>query len=354
MKEQQTEKHSRVIWYDLLKIAAVCAVMILHIASYRKNITDIHTFLWAGKNFFNGFSRWGVGVFVMISGALFLSRDIPLKKLYGKYILRIALSFIFWSFLYSLVFNLIEKHSVKAFISGFIQGHNHLWFLYMIAGLYMIVPFLRKIVLNEKLTLYFLLLSFVFAFVIPETVTLLKIFSPEYSEVVQGIINRAHIHFVLGFSFYFVLGYYLSTANLSNKLETLLLVFGMLGLFITVFGNYAISFFQNKSGEYIFGNNTVNVALQVSGVFVLFKKLFGKASLSERKEKIIVSLSKYSFGAYLVHYGIITVINKLFRFNADTFNPLLSVPLVFMIVCVSSFAVSAVLNHSPFVKKYLV
>ena len=76
-----SDTRPRIPYLDLLRIAAICVVMILHIAYRGKNETDVRTLLWTGKNFFNGFSRWGVGVLVMVSGALFLDRDIPLKKI---------------------------------------------------------------------------------------------------------------------------------------------------------------------------------------------------------------------------------------------------------------------------------
>ena len=50
----------------------------------------------------------------------------------------------------------------------------------MIVGLYMIIPFLKKIVASEFLTKYFLVLSLIFAFVIPETVNIVMLISEKY------------------------------------------------------------------------------------------------------------------------------------------------------------------------------
>ncbi len=352
-KEKVAGKNSRILYLDLLRIAAVCAVIIIHIACRNKNSTDVHTIGWMGKNFFNGFSRWGVGVFVMISGALFLGRDVPVRKIWKKHILRIALSFMAWSFVYSFVFNIRERNMVS-FLKDFAAGHYHLWFLLMIIGMYAIVPLLRKITADEKLTVYFLALSFTAAFAVPEAVSLIRHVSPGLADVAQKIIDRARFHYPLGLTFYFVLGHYLSRKELSGRAERILLILGLAGFIITICGNYAVSLRKNASAEYIFGDNTVNVALQAVGVFVLFKKCFGGLHPGEKAEKIIRALSGYTFGVYLVHVLMITAAERLLHLHADSLNPFLSIPLAFLLVCAASFLVSAVLNRIPVVKKYFV
>lgn len=153
------------------------------------------TYEWNMMNFYDSISRWGVPILVMISGSLFLSRDISLERLYKKNILKLVIVFIIWSLCYSSIFNIIVSYSLKNFISAFIKGHYHLWFLYMIIGLYMITPFLRKIIEDERMTRYFLLLAFVFSVIIPEITSVINVFSEEYGEWVERVVNQAHIKF---------------------------------------------------------------------------------------------------------------------------------------------------------------
>ena len=51
MPRTRENRNGRIAYLDLLRVASICFVMILHIAARRKNNTDIHSFLWAGKNF---------------------------------------------------------------------------------------------------------------------------------------------------------------------------------------------------------------------------------------------------------------------------------------------------------------
>ena len=139
-----------------------------------------------------------------------------------------AIIFLFWSLVYSVLFELIPGHGLKAFFSQFIQGHYHLWVLFMISGMYMITPFLRKIVQDKKLTVYFLILAFIFAVVIENAIYLLGVFSAEAYALSQIVINNAHFHFVLGYPVYFVLGYYFNTYEISKKAERWIYILGII------------------------------------------------------------------------------------------------------------------------------
>ena len=235
MPKTRKNRNSRIAYLDFLRIASICFVMIMHIAAPGKNNTDIHSFLWAGKNFFNGSSRWVNNTLVMVSGSLFLSKDIPLITLYKKHILRIVRVFIMWSFAYAFIFDILGKRDIQKFVYDFAKGHFHMWFLYMIVGLYMIVPFFRKIVQDKALTAYFLVLSFIFAYIIPEAILLVRLASPDFANKLQTIINQMNFNFGLGMSFFFVLGYYLSHTELTKKYENLCLILGLFGFLITIF-----------------------------------------------------------------------------------------------------------------------
>lgn len=92
----------RVVYFDYLRVFATFAVMILHISAQNWYTTDVNGFEWQVFNFYDSIVRWGVPIFVMISGSLFLDREIPLRKMYSKYIFRMAISFFVWSVIYAI------------------------------------------------------------------------------------------------------------------------------------------------------------------------------------------------------------------------------------------------------------
>ena len=335
---------TRCHYFDFLRVAGAFAVMALHVAASKWGTTDIHTFEWEAMNFYDSIVRWAVPVFVMISGALFLSRDIPVRKIYGKYIFRIFTAFVVWSFVY-VCLNCVDMGILGV---DFIEGRFlHMWFLFMIAGLYMIVPFAKKIAESESLTKYFLALAFLFAFVLPQSVEIISLFSKDYGEIAGTIADHFHLHFVAGFTGYFLLGYVLNNAQISRRAERLIYFAGIIGFAATVFMSLRASLFIGKPSGF-YNDHTVNVMFESISVFVFFKSKFNRPS------RIIQTLSQYSFGAYLVHVAVIgLIINKL-GLNTLTFNPLLSIPVISVIVFVISFAISAALNQIPFISKYIV
>lgn len=167
----------RIIYYDFLRIIAMTAVIALHVSANNWSSVDVHTLQWNAFNFYEGIVRWGVPVFTMISGALFLDnrKELNVKTLYSKNILRLVIAFLFWSTIYAIVANSISSMSTARFISRVIQGNYHMWFIYMIVGLYILTPFLRKITENKKVTGYFLIVTFMFTFFIPAAFEILKV-----------------------------------------------------------------------------------------------------------------------------------------------------------------------------------
>lgn len=88
-------KKQRIIYFDVLRIAATLGVMLLHISSQNWSVTNVTSFQWQTFNFFDSIVRWTVPIFVMISGALFLDRDISIGKIFKNNIFRIITAFLF-------------------------------------------------------------------------------------------------------------------------------------------------------------------------------------------------------------------------------------------------------------------
>ena len=77
---------THIAYFDVLRVIAILAVIVLHVAVKPFGNTDVFSFTWEMANMWEGLVRWGVPVFVMISGALFLdpTREISFHKLYSK------------------------------------------------------------------------------------------------------------------------------------------------------------------------------------------------------------------------------------------------------------------------------
>lgn len=135
----------RVIYFDILRIVAIFFVVFVHLAAQHWADVDVSSRAWFAFNLYCTTGKWSVPIFVMISGALFLGRDVSISSILKKNVARIATVFLFWSGCYALI-DLVFRHApLSVVLSQFITGHYHLWFLYMIVGLYLLIPLLRPI-----------------------------------------------------------------------------------------------------------------------------------------------------------------------------------------------------------------
>ena len=337
----------RINFLDYLRVFAIFFVIMMHVSAqnwYREDI-DVNSFAWQTFNFYDCISRWSVPVFVMISGVLFLNKDIIISQIYRKNILRLVISFLVWSTFYCF----LENRSLS--LKNILNGKYHMWFIFMIIGLYMLSPIIREIVKNKKVMKYFLLLAFVFTFFIPFVNQIIHDFFKETGtiSIINEKIQKMSMNLVLGYTGYFILGYYLNLVNLTKRKSVIIYLGGILGFLLTIVLQVILVLkTQYRSGSY-YGYLTLNVLLSAVAIFVLFKNLY----VFQKDSIIIQKLSKYSFGVYLVHVFILDLLENI-GLNTMTFNPILSVPLITVLVYSLSVCVVTALHYIPILKKYVV
>ena len=138
---------------DSARWLAALAVVLLHCAALAVSSPEAYgSYAWLAANAYDSAVRWCVPVFVMVSGALLLSpqKSEPLGRYYGKRLARVLLPLVFWTAFYmawSALLNRLDHNPVEtgAWLARLAEGnpYYHLWYLYMIAGLYLFAPFVR-------------------------------------------------------------------------------------------------------------------------------------------------------------------------------------------------------------------
>ena len=121
----------------------------------------------------------------MISGALFLNRDLSYKIIFNKYIKNILVHLILWSIIYALINKNIPTKNIKMKLFEIIKGHYHLWYFICNYWNYATVPFLREISKNEYLLKYFLFLYLIISIIIPNYIYLLSYYSKFLYELLK-------------------------------------------------------------------------------------------------------------------------------------------------------------------------
>ncbi len=342
----------RTVYLDYLRVAGIFAVIILHLAAQNWACTDVNQFTWQVFNFFDSIVRWCVPIFVMISGALFLGREIPIKTLYSKYVLRMVTSFVVWSTVYAAAF---PRKSLKDTLKVLIRGHFHMWFILMTIGLYICIPLIKSIAESQDRIKYYLFLAFIFAFAVPEISTLTGDFAGK--QIIWGVslimkdIKKMKIHIVLGYSSYFILGYYLNNIELSKKQRSIIYLAGVIGFALTIGLDAVVALKTQKPCLNYYSEFSIPVLLESVCVFTWFKYRNFRAT---KRYPFIVRLSKYSFGAYLVHILVLRCLQNRLGLNTLSFHPVLAIVCLGILIFVISYVISGILNHIPVIRKYAV
>ena len=317
-----------------------------------KDIGSIN--FWVG-NILDSLSRIGVPLFLMISGALMLDKNYKCstQKLI-KHIKKMIIFFIFWSEIYCIVSNIIistvinhQPFNKVDFIVHFIQGHYHLWFIYLIIGLYLIVPLLRLWVKNEnkKSIEYFLILSIIFTYIIQPIINIGMNFSDIFKTIYTIIENQLCLKYIGGYTSYFILGYYIHNYDIKHKRTVYIL--GIFGLIITIFGTYIISNSTQKAIQ-MYDNLSLNVLLQSTAIFLFIRTKF--INDKNHQNIFIDTISKNSLGIYAMHVLIINLTYTILQ-KIGLESAIINIPIVFIASFTLSFLVTYILSKIPILKK---
>lgn len=148
---------------DLLRILGSFAVVTVHVSAGAVPEVDRSSLSWWVANFANGGSRWGNAVIMMVGGAILLGRaseHAPLQFALGRFA-RLLPAVLFWSAFFVLFRAWGEGlPSAWAIAVELLRGapYYHLWFLYMMLGMYLAIPLLRPILNSPNRDLHYYLL----------------------------------------------------------------------------------------------------------------------------------------------------------------------------------------------------
>lgn len=137
--------------YDAIRLFAVVAIVVLHSAANGVNRLPLGSADWWLANLLDSAARAGVPLFLMLTGALLLNRPPePFRQFYRRRWQRLGVPLLCWSAFYLLWSALKAKvkqqpYTITDAINALIAGtpYFHLWFIFMLAGIYLLLPALR-------------------------------------------------------------------------------------------------------------------------------------------------------------------------------------------------------------------
>jgi surface polysaccharide O-acyltransferase-like enzyme len=334
-------------WINSLRVLAMFMVVIIHTSSPlimgygRVPVSD-----WFWGDFYNGLARFGVPVFVMITGALLLHRDYELGDFLKKRLGRIITPFLFWSLVYvayawyneDITFTPDIWADTKIVLHQLKYGsYYHLWYVYMLIGLYFVIPVLSKFVRNasEKEIVYFLL---VWLAVMLLAQPYLSRFNPQID-----------LHYFAGYIGYLVLGHYLAFKEFPARSARIWsgLIF-LLTLTIIVAGTYYMCQYTKAFSTLLYEPLSPAIVLLSSSVFLFAR--FTAVKLPPALKKARDFISAYTFGIYLSHALLLDIIgdpDNHLNINWQLCNPAISIPVTAIVCYILSLLLVYLISKIP-------
>ena len=328
----------RVIWLDWMRVAACLMVMVVHATepfylggdgSLILTRTDA---FWA--SFFDSLVRACVPLFIIASSYLQFPLHYSSEEFFRRRAVRILVPFVLWTVVYALVWG-SPVQNFKDLLLNFNYAAGHLWFVYMLVGVYLLMPLLSpwaERVGRTELRIYLGL--WLFTTVIP----LLRdwVFgAPPVVYGVSGLPRQALFplwgeaswnaygvfYYLSGFVGYLLLGLYvrkfLGTWSWRKTLAVALPCFA--AGFALSFGGFLRRVWLSSGGEFPVGglvekavwwettwcNDTLGVALMAIAWVLLFRKIQASGGFYRR---ITLPLSRAGYGMYLSHLLVLVPI----------------------------------------------
>jgi surface polysaccharide O-acyltransferase-like enzyme len=350
---KSTLKNKRIEYFDWLRILGSFSVVIIHVSCEKWLSSQIISPEWKISNFYDSIARFGVPIFFMISGTIFLEKDISFGIILNKYIKSIYIKLLFWSFFYSLREKIIHGGNYEETFFKFLKGHFHLWYLFRICGLYLITPFLKPISKNEKLFKIFLVLHILFCLLFPNLIAILFYISKDYYNALNEMISKFGINSFLHINqMYYIFGFYLNRYSIKPLFRIIIYILGISGTIFTIQMTYYISL-KKKIKMHFYNDFYFNIFFASIGIFIFFKYNFNNLKYKKSIKKFIKKLGSLTLGIYIIHPFVIEELDIRFKINTSSYKPLYSIPINSFITFLISLILAYIIKKIPFINQYV-
>lgn len=331
----------RYVWMDVARVIAIVLVILTH-ANERAGSPCLEY-----KSIIYSIDRLGVPIFLMLSGGLMIPKcaDCSVSDFYKKYKSRI-IQFVLLLFFYALITNFVkilwvddktlvqtlkDFHKANGITSSSVGAAIQLWYMHVIIGFYIFLPFLSKLLSTLTTRSLFLLAGLC-------SLPLLHMnFFTKSTGAIAG-----------GYLAYFVAGY-LIINRLSFKWRKTAIAICALVVVCSVLWAFLVDMrkdtFQNWIHWY---SSSPSIYMGSLALFIMIREAFCNA----RPLKIVTTLSRHSFGIYLVHYLVLWCVVKFIPASKDSSSVMVWNTIIYFVLTLSlSWLYTAIVIRMPFLRK---
>lgn len=389
----QTPKSERLVWLDWMRVAACFMVMVVHctepfyLGGEGSLILTQSDAFWA--SLFDSLVRSCVPLFIIASSYLQLPSRYTAGEFFRRRTVRILVPFAVWTLVYACLWG-EPIDNLKSLLLNFNYASGHLWFVYMLVGVYLLIPLLSpwaEKVSKRELEVYLWICLFT------TLMPLIRDWMTEGGLAITygptGLPRQAPyplwgecswnaygtFYYLSGFVGYVLLGLYLRrfVGELSwGKTLGIALPCYAVGFAIT-FGGFLRRVMETAGGtfpiegkvdmavwwETTWYNDSIGVALMAIAWVLLFRKVKACGGFYR---KVLLPVSKASYGMYLGHLIILVPISGAIRgwlgTGTDGCLGFWTTPVEILLASLCSFicvaVVSILLQRIPKIGKYII
>lgn len=354
------DKNKRIIKYDIARTFAILCVLLCHCTETIYNLSPNG---WDGLSnqsrifMISSFTigRLGVPIFLFLSGALLLKKQIETDedvfKFYKNNLLPLVIANSIWVIIYNIFFcftnqeaNVTFENIIKELLIMKNVPVPNMWYFPMIIGMYIGIPFIAKLVNTFSVKSFSLLMitTFISSFTLPVINIILAIFGIENSWN-----TLLDLNFLGGtYGLYILLGYCISHKNKIKINNIWISIIAILNFGITV-GIQLLSYSNISKYTYNVWYNNPFLLICTACLFILFNRIDDS---KVKMGKIFTLISRISLSLFFIHYIVQTIL-KPYILNIKIMMPL-KVGVLFLLVSIISIMITYIISRIKCIAKY--
>ncbi len=386
------DNKQREVWVDWMRVLACFMVMVVHstepfyIGGDGAQILTRADMFWCAL--FDSMVRMCVPLFIIASSYL----QFPLRYSTGEFFkrraVRVLVPFVIWTLVY--VFYWGEPvDNLKSLLLNFNYSAGHLWFVYMLLGVYLLMPLLsswarevgkRELQVYLAIWLLSTLLPLVRDWVDASTMAITygptgiprQALFPLWGEASWNTYGT--FYYISGFIGYMLLGLYfrrfVGSLSWGKTLATAIPMYAA-GFAITA-GGFVRRVLMSGGGNFpstgaldttvwwetTWGYDTLGVALMAIATILVMRKITACGSVYNR---VLLPVSRASYGMYLAHMIVLATVSAMLRDSLGTGEAgvlgIWTTPLQILGTAFLSFAtvavIAVIIQRIPRIGKYI-
>lgn len=352
-------QQGRIKWLDIARTLAILLVILNHAVELTYSFSlDGWNQYSASENFFKillfSLGRLGVPLFLAISGVLLLNKRFCSKEnilsFYHRNLVPLIISSTIWSLFYFifLYFYYGERYTWLRLIKGILFMENipiaHMWYIPMITGIYVTLPFLAYILQTFPIHSFYLPIgiSFLSFVLLPSINVFLSVFN------VENIFFFLDVSFLGGvYGLYMVCGYFIEKGVFARFHAKILFILCGISLLFTIWAQ-----FFSYQHNYMFNTWYSFIGIFSGGIFLfeLIRRCMN-LKLSPMLNNLCTYLSKISLALYYLHMPVLMNLKKFLFFKSTHY--LLNVIILWLLGGGISIVIIALLSNIKLIRKYI-